>query len=130
MTIFLISMCATGVLIIGGLLWYQKKNILLHTDQSGKFIDRGENPLSLKNINSSRVNIQIFIKEEIRYLIVELLKLLLKIKRVTRRLLDRGITRLANLAFPEEKLNGPVDENGLLLHVEDHIQNSTPGRIE
>lgn len=130
MIIFLLVMCTLGIAITLGLIWYQKKNIRIHTDEKGDFIERDENPLSLKNIHTSRAKVQLFIKEEIKYLIVGILRLLIKLKRVSRKMIDRGITKLAHLAFPEEKLNGPIDENTLLSHVEDHKKTADSGRIE
>ncbi len=129
MIIFLLSLCAFGILFIGGILWYQKKNIRIHTDEKGNLIDQGENPLSMKNIHTSHRKVQHFIAEEIRYLLVGLLKLLIKLRRVAKRTLDRGITKLANAAFPEEKLNGPIDENAILTHVEEHKKTGEKGQL-
>ncbi len=129
MTIFLLSLCGFGILLIGGILWYQKRNIKSHTDENGNFIDQGENPLSVKNIHTSRSKIRHFIKEEIMYLLVGLLKILIKLRRLSRRTLDRGITKLARVAFPEEKLNGPINENTILSHVEEHKKTGEKGQL-
>ncbi len=130
MITFLVAMAITGLAIIGGLLWYQKKNIHTHSDAQGNLIPKNENPLSLENIHTSRERIHNFAKEEAKYLLIGLLRLLIKLKRVSRKILDKSILKLANIAFPEEKLNGPIDENNLLLHVEDHKKHSSTGRIE
>jgi hypothetical protein len=129
MTIFLLSLCAFGILLVGGILWYQKKNIKSHTDENGNLVDQEENPFSIKNIHTSRSKIQHFIKEEIMYLIVGLLKILIRLRRFSRRTLDRGITKLASVAFPEEKLNGPINENTILSHVEEHKKTADKGQL-
>ncbi len=129
MIIFLLSLCAFGLLLMGAILLYQKRNLRTHADEKGNLIDQGENPLSMKNIHTSRSKVQHFIKEEIMYLVVGLLKILIRLRRFSRRTLDRGITKLARVAFPEEKLNGPINENTILSHVEEHKKTGDKGQL-
>lgn len=130
MNVFLLVLLCIGVLLLVGVLLYQKTRLRYITDEKGDYIDKKENPLLIKNLHKVESNTEHLIKKEIRDIILTLLKFLLSLKKRSRHILDKLIYKLAKFAFPEEVINGPIDENKVLLHVEKEKKNLDRGRIE
>ncbi len=130
MNVFLLGLLCIGILLLVGIILYQRARLRYITDEKGDYINKQQNPLLMKNIHRVESNTEHLIKKEIRDLILTLLKFLLSLKKRTRHSLDAIIYKLAKIAFPEEVINGPIDENKVLLHVEKEKQKGSKGRIE
>lgn len=130
MNVFLLALLCIGLLLVTSVLLYQKTRLRYITDEKGDYIDRKKNPLLIKNLHAVEHNTEHLIKKEIREIILGLLKFLLSLKKRTRHSLDAMIYKLAKIAFPEQVINGPIDENKVLLHVEMEKKKQGTGRIE
>jgi hypothetical protein len=124
MNLFLLSLLIIGLLIVIGLVVYQKIHIKNITDEKGDFLNKNENPLSIDNIYKIEKTISKNIKDELKGFAFHIIKLLISIKKYSKKILDRGIYKLAHIIFKEEILNGEIDENHVLLHIEKHKKNN------
>ncbi len=129
MITFLIIVISCALIIMSGILYYQHRHITEYTDEKGVIIDLGHNPLSQANIHTMSVTLQNFIKAEIKTFLLFTLRLLIKIRKISRNMLDRGIHKIAHIIFKDNPEMGPIEENNLLYHVEEHKKTGEKGQI-
>ncbi len=129
MLIILLSLIGVSIVVITAILAYQHMHLSKHTDADGTVIDSLENPLSAHNIHRMGKMFQTFISSEIHTLLVLTLKMLIRLKKSSRTLLDTGISKIAHMIFPEKEYTGSLDENTLLSHVEEQKKEGTKGQI-
>jgi hypothetical protein len=129
MTTFLIGLILGSLVVVAGILYYQHRHIRIHTDENGNIKDEGHNPFSIHNINKMSVTFHSVIRDEIKAMLVLTLKVLIRLKKLSRKMLDRGISKIAHKIFPDEIYTGTIDENRILSHVEDQKKNGEKGQI-
>lgn len=129
MTTFLIGLILGSLVVIVGIFYYQHRHIRIHTDENGNIKNEGHNPLSIHNIDKMTVTFHSVIRDEIKTMLVLTLKILIRLKKLSRKMLDRGISKIAHKIFPDEVYTGTIDENMILSHVEDQKKNGEKGQI-
>lgn len=129
MTPFLVGLIGTSLAVIVGILYYQHRHIRMYTDEHGNVQDMGHNPLGAHNIHKMSITFHRVIRDEIKSLLVLVLKILIRLKRFSKTMLDRGISKIAHKILPDEVFTGTIDENIILSHVEEQKKNGEKGQI-
>lgn len=129
MITFLIGLITGSIIVILGIFYYQHRHIRIYTDENGTIRNEGHNPLSAYNIEHMTKVFHSVIRDEIKSILFLTLKVLIRLKKFSRTMLDRGISKIAHKIFPDEIYTGTLDENTLLTHVEEQKKNGEKGQI-
>jgi hypothetical protein len=129
MMLFLIGLILSAIMVIVGIIFYQHKHVRLYKNENGDLTNTHHDPLSQENIHKMNSTLHHFVKEEIKTLLLFILRFLIKVRKVSRSLLDRSISKIAHIIFKDAPHSGPIEENNLLYHMEEQKKTGEKGQI-